>query len=75
MNHQKLTCFNDCLDIIQDLNKNKNDQEDYINLINEIFELISGNNVINDINKNNIHLTILSHLIFRYYNRICGIFF
>ena len=67
MNHQKLTCFNDCLDIIQDLNKNKNDQEDYINLINEIFELISGNNVINDINKNNIHLTILSHLIFRYY--------
>ena len=67
MQNQKETCFDDCNYIINELNKNLKEQKEYINLIQEIFNIIIGKDVINENNGKNIHLTILSHLIFRFY--------
>ena len=67
MQNQNETCFDDCNYIINELNNNIEGQNEYINLIKEIFNIITGNEVINEINEKNIHLTILSHLIFKYY--------
>ena len=67
MQNQKETCFDDCNYIINELNKNLKEQNEYINLIQQIFNIIIGKEVINENNEKNIHLTILSHLIFRFY--------
>ena len=67
MQNQNETCFDDCNYIINELKKNIDGENEYINLIQEIFNIITGNEVINENNRNNIHLTILSHLIFRFY--------
>ena len=67
MQNQNETCFDDCNYIINELKKNIEGENEYINLIQEIFNIITGNEVINENNRNNIHLTILSHLIFRFY--------
>ena len=67
MQNQKETCFDDCNYIINELNKNLKEPNEYIKLIQEIFNIIIGKDVINENNEKNIHLTILSHLIFRFY--------
>ncbi len=67
MQNQKETCFDDCNYIINELNKNLKEENEYIKLIQEIFNIIIGKDVINENNGKNIHLTILSHLIFRFY--------